>query len=300
MIPTGTAIHQGQINNDSYQFTAFRRSVSSQEQIKDIQEEIERFGMSARQAILESFAKADVRLLGIGELHSAFQDRYPHYDFGSSLMANLKSHGATHLAIEMRKDSRLLAMLDRPTEELSQYMIATGYLMGTGFIDMLKEARRVGLEILPVDIDGGLVARDRYMAETIDSILSQDQNNKVIFWVGSDHLRIKSDETEFPSAGQLLAEFGMRKAQAKRYGIFYVIMLNTGGNLERRVTTNYFGKWLKEPTLVSTKSTQLFRDLYLNTEDINLPFKKNHKVGRFDHLVILPGELTYPGIYMPP
>jgi len=186
----------------------------------EVLSEINRFGQDP-----ESTLKAlmqNNRVLAIGESH---QSPNPQRDLGAQAMADLKAAGATHLAIEA-------PMYVQPA--LDEYMrtgrldpkVLPPLLRDEDYMNMLEAARKNGLKIVAVDAnqkygeasDGGRnggpreqresgppLNRDRIMADNVSKILDQDPNNKVVFWVGSQHLN-RSENPNFKTAADYLKE----------------------------------------------------------------------------------------------
>lgn len=171
------------------------------ELIEDMKEDIREHGITDIGPALTDLMSEN-RVVGLGESHDA----------GEAMMVNmpeylksLKEGGATHLAVEM--GSSLQPMLDEFNRTGNLDVSKLPFLsQNEDYINMLKAARELGLEVVAVDSDyrepgdyANNYHRERHMADTIDGILNEpgqdpDKPNKVVFVVGARHL---DDYTEF-------------------------------------------------------------------------------------------------------
>ena len=145
-------------------------------------------------------AMRNSRVLGLGELHDGQSSQR---EFGGTVMAQLRQAGATHLAVEIPSNQQ--AMIDRfmQTGEINRSDLPF-FLAHDNFVSMLRAARTAGLRIACVDVRDGS-DRDRHMANSIDTILRQNADNKVVFWVGGYHIRRVNQQDERTAADHLRA-----------------------------------------------------------------------------------------------
>jgi hypothetical protein len=162
------------------------------------------------------------RVVAIGETH---ETPNPQRDLGAQEMADLKKSGATHLAIEAPASIQ---------PQLDEYMrtgildpnVLPPLLRDADYLKMLEAARASGLKITAVDQNrqyneasdsdrptphfadhGPYVDRDDLMAKNVGKILDQDPANKVVFWVGSQHLnQSENPNPHHKTAAELLKE----------------------------------------------------------------------------------------------
>lgn len=139
------------------------------------------------------------RVVGFGESHGTPN---LHREFGKEILPQLARDGATHFAIEASTQLQ---------EDLNTYM-ETGQidvnklplrLRHDDYLSMLEEVRKSGLKIVAVDTKSG--DRNEHMARTIANILDENADNRVVFWVGSQHLN-RSAEAEKKTAADHLRE----------------------------------------------------------------------------------------------
>lgn len=142
------------------------------------------------------------RVVGLGEMHLGDN---PMRRFGKEVIPQLKAAGATHLAIEV-SDS-LQPVIDKfmKTGQLDESKLPPG-LRHEEYIDILKAARNAGLKIACVDDYRLSRRRDEFMADKINNILSENKDNKVIFWVGASHLSTRGDNKAARSAADYIRE----------------------------------------------------------------------------------------------
>jgi hypothetical protein len=117
-------------------------------------------------------------------------------------MPELKKNGATHLALEI--DAELQPVLDEfmKTGKLDKSKLPA-LLQDKDYVDMLEEARKSGLKLVAVDTHASGADRDKHMADSISKVLEADPKSKVVFWVGSQHLKDPPGDAH-PSAAELL------------------------------------------------------------------------------------------------
>ncbi len=181
--------------------------------IADMQREIKEHQQDARATLIAALNRN--RVLGMGETHHGAN---PHRRLGASLMRDFAAAGATHLAVELPIGEQ--ARIDEfvrtgrlGTAELPYFIVHENY------ISLLHAARSAGLKVTCVDARPGEPRRDQHMAERIGEILDANANNKVVFWVGSLHLR--RPVSDHPSARR----YGVSAAEllAKRFTISTVV-----------------------------------------------------------------------------
>jgi hypothetical protein len=213
-----------------------------------------------------------VRVLAMGEMHVT---ENPQRELGLKAIKSLKANGATHLAVEM----------DKPVQEELDKFMKTGLidksklpalLQSEDYLDILKEARRVGLKIVAADDEPDArkrnISRDQVMCQSISDILDADPKNKVIFWVGSGHLnRTPHLEEEGKSAAQLLSE---------RYKIATVL---DQGPLQRNSTLPQISKDLTRSTMIRASDAKVLSSL-----PIVAGYEPRVDYGSYDYVIAYP------------
>lgn len=189
------------------------------EKIKEVKQEIGELARSPQDAIMDSVRRN--RVTGLGETHG---DLNGLQDDGRALIKKFAENKVTHLAVEVNKSLQL---------DLDKYLAGEITLqdfketfMGRdtdrhndGLLKLMKEAHDAGIKVVAVDDvpkeDGkpdpnktffrdAAAHRDKHMAGEISDILKSDENAKVVFWVGADHLEGNGGSSERPTAGELL------------------------------------------------------------------------------------------------
>ncbi|QLZ69492.1 hypothetical protein FOLKNPGA_02286 [Legionella sp. PC1000] len=137
----------------------------------------------------------------MGEVHAG-DSGSPFRDFGIEVMPQLAKAGATHLAIEAPDDRGVDSF--NKTGVLNPKALPE-LLQDNNYIGLLQSVRNSGLQIITVDNGDpdSPVSRNQQMVDKIANILKQNANAKIVFWVGSTHLKILGKPDEF-SAGYLL------------------------------------------------------------------------------------------------
>ncbi len=180
----------------------------SREELIELKKEINQKGRNPNEHAIDLMKNH--RVLGLGEMHTSPN---PMRDFGKSIIADLKKAGATHLALEIPIDVQ--GELDNfmKTGKIDKTKLPA-LLRDDDFMGILDEARKAELKIVCVDarhrddrFSGSYVNRDKHMADGINDILDADENNKVVFWVGSLHLSRKyGDHKTAKSAADYIKE----------------------------------------------------------------------------------------------
>ncbi|MGD9681130.1 MAG: hypothetical protein AB7W16_08100 [Candidatus Obscuribacterales bacterium] len=128
------------------------------------------------------------RVLALGEGHSYNE---PQEKMLTSVMADLKASGATHLAVELQDDQQP-ALDEFMRTGVFPDSLPSHVLTNPVYMDTLRAARDAGLKLVAVDMPHGQnetrPERDPYMAHKIDEVLSQSPDNKVVFLVGERHI----------------------------------------------------------------------------------------------------------------
>jgi hypothetical protein len=128
------------------------------------------------------------RVLAVGENHGLNE---PQEKLLTAVMGKLKESGATHLAVEISDEHQpaLDRFMSTGTLDSSLPWHILNYPV---YIEMLKAARRQGLQLVAVDMQHPpntlAPERDAYMAHKIDQVLSASPDNKVIFLTGERHI----------------------------------------------------------------------------------------------------------------
>jgi hypothetical protein len=164
----------------------------------------------------------------IGEYHRPDD---PHREFGAQIIERLQKAGATHLAIEHgsnHKGKIFGADGEVNRDQFSSLMTQWEYFR------LLKNARKAGMEVVPVDSSNGSLAkileklkpelkglqgpdynavveratlgkRNLDMADNIGKIL-EDPKAKVVFWIGNYHLNTTQLPGEAPQVVNILRD----------------------------------------------------------------------------------------------
>lgn len=185
------------------------------------------------------------RVVGFGESHGT-----PNFqrELGKEILPELARNGATHFAIEA--SSKLQDDLNRymETGEIDINKLPVR-LRHEDYLSMLESVRKAGLKIIAVDTKNG--DRNEHMAKTISTILDENADNKVVFWVGSQHLNRSAEEGKKTAGDHLRERFSVAVArpveQNERGSDTYPLA---------DLTTN-----IKEPTAISTKSAETLGSL---------------------------------------
>jgi len=180
----------------------------------------EEFSVPPEKLAVSLLQKEGVRVLAIGEVHGL---NSPHRKFVSSMMDELNTAGATHLAVElptsMQADlNEALKIASgapadiKPLQDLILSFNADATMGDKSFIDLLVSARKAGLEV--VAVDGPMAdfeVRDKIMADTIQGILNGNEHHKVVFFAGAEHTALDTPNSsgKTPSAVQLLGASGI-------------------------------------------------------------------------------------------
>jgi YD repeat-containing protein len=164
------------------------------------------------------------RILAIGEVHSA---ENPHRVEFSKHFAEMKAQGATHLAVEIPRTNKIEAILrefSKPgskitareaLESIAKEMggeRAKEKLLQPTYIQLLDSARNAGLQIVPVDSTAlaslgiNSAQQNAAVAKNINDVLQENSSNKVIVWIGADHLRLSTDEPGLKTLTQYLRD----------------------------------------------------------------------------------------------
>ncbi|MCA9804583.1 MAG: hypothetical protein KC777_21580 [Cyanobacteria bacterium HKST-UBA02] len=168
--------------------------------------DINRYGTNPGDTAVELMKKN--RVLGMGEFHegdSQFRAT------GIKTIERLKAAGATHLAVEMPSDLKPLYEQFEKTGEIPDGML-TGYWNTRDFRELVTEARKAGLKVVPVDLprpwDGKWSQRDPHMARLVGDILDSDPNNKVVLWLGAMHVANVEGKAhdQYTTAGTVLKD----------------------------------------------------------------------------------------------
>lgn len=185
----------------------------SVEIVEKVRQEVNKFGLDPETQCVK--AMKTYRLLGMGESHVS---RNPHRVFGATLMAKLKDAGATHLAIEQPAKSQPIIDAWLKGAKLDPKLLQD-ILQEPEYIQMLEAAKTAGLKVVCVDNrDCEDDERDGFMAKNIERVLDENEDNKVVFWVGNTHLGKASeggdDDDEDPPLITCAAELLRNKYSA--------------------------------------------------------------------------------------
>ncbi len=228
----------------------------SRETLEAARREINELATDPKTSILE--AARNNRVVAFGEKHVSPN---PHREFGATIMADLHKAGITHLAIEVPVTAKDAIEKFWETGKIDKKDLPKD-LQHADFIKLLTSARDAGIKPVAVDrarpnlereIDaipfGGsedgkrndleaVLARlggprDNHMAKSIKTILDADKNNKVAFWVGSDHLADPEGQgRDNLAVEQLRDKYGFKVAAFADEGSYYpdttVARLTTG------------------------------------------------------------------------
>lgn len=166
----------------------FRRLVGaakSPERVAEWKAEINRVGVDPHSAIVD--AMKSNRVVGLGETHFPGN---PWRSYGKDLIPDLKQAGATHLAVEIPESWQPQIDNYLRTGRLPLTVIP---LLGHEHFGIMSAARESGMDIIAVD-GRHSDNRNLKMAEKIHDILQESPDNKVVYWVGSNHLQTGGKE----------------------------------------------------------------------------------------------------------
>jgi len=237
---------------------------------KAIEREVLKSGLEPGQALVEALKRN--RVLMIGEYHTPDN---PHRDLGAQLMATLKKNGATHLAIEHSATHK--GKIFTPEGEIRTEQFTT-FMNQWEYHRLLQNARKSGMQVVPVDSKESALApilaklepelksmdipaqnaartaatltkRNVDMADNISSILANDPQAKVVFWVGNYHLNTTPMPGEGPQVAQILRD---RKVPVATFA------------------SQHDGYWTSEP----------MRDIYTPPQAFAVPMKEAPVLGK--------------------
>lgn len=163
------------------QFDKLKDLGKTKEELEAIRREINEHGRSPADALVDSMKKS--RVLAIGETHVTPNEQR---NLGKELIPKLQAAGATHLALEIPKDTQPVLDEYMKTGKLDKSKLPV-LLRDDDYLAMLEAARKAGLKLVAVDAKDDL-DRDKEMAAGIGKILDADAKAKVVFWVGAGHL----------------------------------------------------------------------------------------------------------------
>ncbi len=115
----------------------------------------------------------DRRVLLVGEAHT----EYAHYTSLTDSLAELKRAGVTHVALEA-------------VPSLAPFLGALEAVFQPERHALVRQARRLGLQVIAVDGKGDTGARNGIMAANIETVLRADPRAKVLYPVGANHLKV--------------------------------------------------------------------------------------------------------------
>lgn len=217
-------------------------------------------------------------VVAFGESHVG---ENPFREFGANILKSLKNNGATHFAIEAVgipgiKDA--IAEFNRTGDiEKLKSAYPPQAQEQSDYFKLLKSARDAGLEIVVADkpdAENRSTDRDKSMADTIKKILDTPRadggKNKVIFWVGSDHLQGTPD-----SAAGFLRNAGVN--------------LTTIKGLVPEDRKGFYPSPLAEATEHIDRTTALDSKRFPWLKDIPLNFgvfDRDRRQSEFDHIFL--------------
>ncbi|MBX9878782.1 MAG: hypothetical protein K2Y22_10030 [Candidatus Obscuribacterales bacterium] len=193
---------------------------------RKVRSEIKAYGTNPTDWLVSAMKQN--RVLAIGEDHRGDQK---HLALGKDLMDDLKSAGATHLAVELPANHQ--KVLDRFAETgvvdfalleeskgTNEYFPSRALLERENMRDLMNSAVDAGLKLVAVDdadsINVGVynaifgTGRDRAMAAHIAHVLDENPKNKVVYWTGSMHAQVSVDQRDHDRASQLLRSQGFK------------------------------------------------------------------------------------------
>lgn len=149
-----------------------------------LRETIAEHGQSPRSTLLDAVANNEV--VGVGECHLTPTGSRA---LITELMPDFKARGITDLAIEAIPAVSQPALNQlASTGELGDRTQLPWLTRTNDFVDMLKAAKREGIRVHAVD-DDTPHQRDMIMTSSIEKILREQPNSKVLFLVGASHLK---------------------------------------------------------------------------------------------------------------
>ncbi len=236
-----------------------------------IEEEFAKNGEAPATALANALRKN--RVLLVGEYH--VQDS-AHRELGAELMPQLKKAGLTHLAIEHSKDFKgKIFTADGRLDTASLPEL----LQHREFYRLLESARKAGVEVVPVDAPYSgrrdLIFRNQTMDSEIAGILKK-QENKVLFWVGNQHLRML-DSGDGPQVAALLKQRGLSVST------FY----GQHDNFWREEPLRQFFNPTRAVAVPTDKSPALSSMNWLHTD---MPGHNVHRFSEFDYVLSHPHQ----------
>ncbi|PIU01144.1 MAG: hypothetical protein COT74_01160 [Bdellovibrionales bacterium CG10_big_fil_rev_8_21_14_0_10_45_34] len=148
--------------------------------------------------LLSSYS--DRRVFYFGEIHSDPTAR----EFLTRNLAIFKNHGFSTLVLEslsssLQDDVNKYLYSNGTLEPISQYLKFHWGWSPVQYLDLIKEAKRLGIRIVAADTTASPSAfRDRHMAQKIVEAIEEDVNKgKIAFLVGANHIASKFHLSEF-------------------------------------------------------------------------------------------------------
>gem|GEM_PF-3575038 len=256
------ALDRSQMENIAGVFGGNGKANVTPEQIMAVRSDINTYAQDPS-VVLPDLMRNN-RILGIGEKHHEFN---PQRDFVAGIMPQLRAAGATHMAVEM--DARYQPILDRFARtgqlQAADRQAVRGLLNDRSYLQLLSSARDSGLKLVGVDSQ----SRDVTMSKMISDILEADPQNKVVFWVGANHLGTE------PVFGQ--TAFAML---SKKYGFATVGYAMDDNRLGYTSRLSYVAHDLVSPALVSTAEAKNIA---------RLPASATGTYGNWQYVLIHPG-----------
>ncbi len=218
-------------------------------------DELKTYGQEPTEVVKQLMAQN--RVLGIGEHHDPSFDEQR--KLGPEIIAKAKEGGATHLAVELPTWFQPVLERFEKTGDFKEFDERTPTMEGKeDFKAILSAARENGLKIQAVDDrerygepEVPLAEREQAMASNINSILESDPNNKVVFWVGANHLA----RPQYPGSPKTAAE-QLRTDHGRSVATIHPI---SPGESKEKPGEKEFGLLgetateISKPTAVSTK-----------------------------------------------
>lgn len=269
-------------SNDGRQDKPFIDFVSSPDFQRQLRE-IKNYSQSPNAQKPEDVAIRAIQnsdVIAFGESHVS---ENPFREFGANILKSLKDNGATHFAIEavgIPEIKDAIAEFNKSGDlEKLKSVYPEAAQEQTDYFKLLKAAHNAGLEIVVADKPDGenrSNERDRAMADTIKNILdtprADGSKNKVIFWVGSDHLQGTPD-----SAAGLLRSKGVNLTTIHgispddRHGVYPSPLADATEAIDR-------------PTVLDSKRFPWLKNTPLNFG----VFDRDRRMSEFNHIFLFP------------
>lgn len=271
---------------------ALKRDEIQTSEATEIRKEINQKGQDPKRVLLD--ALKDNSVLLIGETH---QENNPHRKLATSMMADFKAAGATHLALEIPKKSQpILDEYMRTGDEKVLDKLVMESLFGGGsfhgqqsYRDLIEAAHKAGLKLVAVDttVSAFDFTRDKSIAQNVGDILKSDEKAKVIMWYGSRH-GAKDGPGELKSVlGEVIDRWEDTAAELLRKGGHSVATVWAGApSLDQDERLLSAAGKVKDPVAIKTKDAPHLAEL--KSQTVQEFWERYQKYGDWDYVILYP------------